>query len=278
YLASLSMRHALFPATDPSLREPTAESIKSATLADLKSYYKYAFRPDLATIVVIGNIDPKRAATSIEKYFGDWKASGPKPPTELPAAPPNDAGVVAVPDATRVQDRVLLAETLALTRDDADYYPLALGNAVLGGGFYTARLSVELHKKAGLVYSVGSALQAGPNRSAFLVQYASDPENVGKAAAIVRQELERMQKNPVDREELDRVKAMVLRQIPLGEASEQAIARGFISRVDLGLRLDEPVIAAKRYIAISPKDVQAAFAKWLRPEDLVRITQGPVPK
>jgi zinc protease len=277
YLSSRALREALFPKSDPSLREATEETVKGLTHDDVLEYYRYAFRPDLTTIVVIGRITPEQAAKTIEKYFGEWKAEGPKPPTELPAAPLNEAAIVAVPDATRVQDVVVLGQTLALTRTDPDYYTLTLGNAVLGGGFYSSRLSVELRKKTGLVYSVGSDLQSGPNRSVYFVQYASDPDNVARAAAIAQREIEGMQKEAVPESELRRVKAMLLRQIPLDEASVGAIARGFISRRRLDLPLDEPVNAARRYIDLSGQDVQAAFRKWLRPEDFVRVSRGPVP-
>jgi zinc protease len=60
-----------------------------------------------------------------------------------------------VPDSSRVQDKVTLAETLTLTRTNADYYALQLGNHVLGGGFYATRsVSRPCAKKAGLVYFV----------------------------------------------------------------------------------------------------------------------------
>lgn len=272
---SRALREALFPDSDPSLREPTRASVESITHDDVLDYYRTAFRPDLATIVVIGRITPEEARRTIEKYFGAWKAEGPKPATELPKAPPNDAAIVAVPDATRVQDAVVLGQTLALTRADPDYYALELGNAVLGGGFYSSRLSVELRKKAGLVYSIGSDLQAGPNRSVYFVQYASDPANVARAAAIVRREIEAMQTEPPAELELRRVKAMLLRQIPLSESSVDAIGRAFIGRTVLDLPLDEPLHAARRYIDLSPTDVQSAFKKWLRPEDFVRVSQGP---
>jgi zinc protease len=87
-----------------------------------------------------------------------------------------------------------------------------------------------------------------------------------------------MQEKPVPQEELDRVKAMVLRQLPLGEASVDDIARGFIDRTEFDLPLDEPTLAAKKYAAMTAAEIQAAFAKWVRPNDLVRITQGPAPK
>jgi zinc protease len=278
HLAGRSLRAALFPATDPSQREATAESVAALTLDDVRDYYRHAFRPDLTTIVVMGKVTPDEARATIEKYFGGWSASGPAPSTDLPAAPPNHASAAAVPDASRVQDEVTLAETLPLTRTDDDYYALELGNAVLGGGFYSSRLSVDLRKNSGLVYSVGSFLQAGKNRSVYFVEYACDPVNVGKAGAMVKNELEKMQDKPVPAEELDRVKALLVRQIPLGEDSVAEIAQALIGRTDLGLPLDEPSIAARRYIALEPAEVQAAFRKWIRPNDLVRVSQGPAPQ
>ncbi len=186
--------------------------------------------------------------------------------------------MVAVPDESRVQDTVILAQTVAMNRSHPDYYALELGNAVLGGSFYSTRLSIDLRKNAGLVYSVGSSVQAGRTRANYYVQYASDPENVTKANAIVVRELKQMQDTPVSAGELVRVKALLLRQIPLGESSITQIARGLSGRWDLDLPLDEPTLAAQRYIALGPADIQAAFKKWIRPEDLVRVSQGPTPQ
>ncbi len=158
FLADRALREALFPATDPSLRDATAKSVSSLTMADLKAYYTKVFRPDETTIVVMGKITPEEAEAAVLRSFGAWKAVGPKPQTDLPAAPPNKAVVVAVPDHSRVQDSVMLAETMGLTRTDPSYYALKLGNAVLGGGFYSTRLSIDLRKNAGLVYTVDSSL------------------------------------------------------------------------------------------------------------------------
>ena len=278
FLTRHSLRQALFPATDPSLRMATPASIRALTPDAVQAYYHAAFRPDLATIVVIGKVTPQQALTVIQKYFGSWKAAGPKPPTDLPQVPPNRPNVVAVPDSSRVQDIVVLAQTLPLTRNNPDYYPLQLGNAVLGGSFYSTRLSIALRKQSGLVYSVDSMLEAGRTRSAYLVEYACDPPNVDRAAAMVRREIADMQRAPVGPQELLRVKELLVRQIPLGESSVDAIAGGIINRVDLGLPLDEPTIAAQRYIGLDPAQIEAAFRKWMRPDDLVRVSEGPAPK
>jgi len=277
FLTRHSLRQVLFPPADPSLRMATPASIGALTPAQVRAYYQKAFRPDLTTIVVIGKVTAQQAQSVIAKYFGSWKATGPKPPTELPQVPPNTSKVVAVPDSSRVQDIVVLAQTLPLTRSDPDYYPLELGNAVLGGSFYSTRLSIALRKENGLVYSVDSTLQAGRTRGAYLVEYACDPPNVVKAAAMVRREIADMQRTPVGKEELLRIKELLVRQIPLGESSVEAIAGGIISRVDLGLPLDEPTIAARRYIELGPAQIEAAFRKWMRPSDLVRVSEGPDP-
>ena len=87
-----------------------------------------------------------------------------------------------------------------------------------------------------------------------------------------------MQSAAVGADELLRVKALLLRQIPLAEASVDGIAHGLIERRELNLPLDEPAIAARRYIELTPEQVQAAFQKWMRPDDLVRVTQGPAPQ
>jgi zinc protease len=244
----------------------------------VRSYYQSAFRPDLSTIVMVGKITPEQARATIEKYFGAWTGVGPKPEIDLPRVPANGSRMIAVPDASRVQDSVVLAETLGLARSDPDYYALELGSSVLGGGFYSTRLSIDLRKNSGLVYSVGSAVQAGKTRSAYMVNFACDPENVSKASAIVLRELKNMQASPVSEGELARVKALLIRQIPLGQASVVDIARALIQRWDLDLPLDEPSIAAGRYIALSLNEVQAAFKKWIRPDDLVQVSQGPGPR
>ena len=277
FLTQRSLRAALYPADDPSLRLSTPETVRSLTLKDINAYYTQVFRPDLTTIVVIGKVDPLSARATIEKYFGAWQANGPKPPVDLPTAPANQSHEVVVPDASRVQDRVVLAQNLALTRQDSDYYPLQLGNAVLGGSFYSTRLSIDLRKNSGLVYGVVSVLQAGRTRSVYLVEYASDPQNVIKAANMVAREVTTMQDTPVGADELTRVKACLLRQIPLSEAGVEEIAHGLLGRADLGLPLDEPTRAAQRYIELGSGDVQQAFRKWLRPSDLVRVTEGPPP-
>jgi zinc protease len=277
YLSDRALRTALFPKGDPALRQATAATVSSLTLRDVKAYYRNVIRPDLTTLAVIGNVSPEKARSIIEKYFGDWKAEGPKPETVLPQVPPNPPSTIVVPNSSRVQDKVVLAETVGLDRYHPDYYALQLGNHVLGGGFYATRLFQDLREKTGLVYSVSSSFDVGKSRGIYGVEYACDPPNVSKARAIVERNLHEMQTTPVSHEALRQAKAMLLREITLSESSLENIAHGFLARADLDLPLNEPIVAAQRYVNLTAEQVKAAFAKWLRPRDLVQVSEGPQP-
>ena len=279
YLTSRALDAGLYPKNDPVQREATPKTVKSLTNQNVRDYYARTFRPDLTTIVIIGNVTPEQARTVVDKYFGDWKSSGAPPPTDLPPVPVNSPAVTAVPDQSRVQVNASLAETLGgLNRFNPDYYALELGNHVLGGGFYATRLYQDLRENAGLVYFVSSSFGVGKTRSVYRVDYACDPQNVSKARAVVERDLKAMQTTLVGADDLRQAKAMLLRQIPLGEASVDSIAGGLMSRATIGLPLDEPSIAAHHYLALNAGQVQAAFAKWLRPKDLVQVTEGPNPQ
>jgi zinc protease len=278
YLTKRALRAALFPKGDPTLREATPGTVQSLTLEDIRSYYQKVFRPDLTAIVVIGNVTPERARAVIEKYFGSWKASRPKPETLLPSVPPNKPSVTAIPNSSRIQDKVILAQTLGLTRSNPDYYALELGNHVLGGGFYATRLYKDLRERTGLVYYVASSFDVGRTRSLYIVSYGCDPPNVNKARNIVERDLKEMQATPVPPEQLQLAKALLLREIPLKGSSTEAIAQGLLHRATHDLPLDEPILAANRYVELTAEEVKAAYTKWLRPGDLLEITEGPSSK
>jgi zinc protease len=277
YRAGRALNAALLPPKDPVLRETTPETVSSLSLDDVKNYYAKTIRPDLTTIVVIGDITPEEARTAIEKSFGEWKHEGSKPEVDLPRVPPNKPSAENVPDPTQIQDSVDLSEIIPITRFDSDYYPLQLGNHVLGGGFYATRLYHDLRQVTGYVYNVEVALNAQKTRTVFTVAYGCDPQNVSKARQLIQRDLIDMQKENVSPAELQQAKALLLRQLPLAESSEDGVANALVRRAQIGLPLDEPTRAATRFYDLSADDVRAAFAKWIRPDDFVQIVRGPAP-
>jgi zinc protease len=278
YRTSRALDLALLPPGDPVLREATPATLGSVTLADVKQFHAATIRPDLTTIVVIGNVSPDEAKAVISKWFGDWKAEGPKPETTLPAIPVNKASAANVPDPQAVQDSVVLAQQLNLNRFDPDYYPLQLGNHVLGGGFYATRLYHDLRQVAGYVYNVDVSMDASKTRASYAVTYGCDPDKVSKARALIQRDLDQMRTQDVSPDELHLAKALLLRSIPLGESSEEGVAQGLLHRAVIGLPLDEPIIAAKKYFELSADQVKAAFARQVRLDDFVQVVRGPAPQ
>ena len=260
------------------LRETTPATVSKVTLDDVKQYHDSTVRPDLTTIVVIGDVTADEAKSVIEKWFGDWKASGPKPNTTLPPVPVNKSAAVTVPDPERVQDQVVLAEQLHLNRFDPDYYPLQLGDHVLGGGFYATRLYHDLRQVSGLVYNVDVSLDASKTRASYSVEYGCDPQNVSKARAIIVRDLNQMRSEGVSEDELHLAKALLLRGIPLSAGSEDALAGQLLGRAEIGLPLDEPVQAARKYMQLTADDVKNAFARHVSTDDLVQVVRGPAPQ
>jgi zinc protease len=279
YRVARAVSVGLLPKADPALREATPETVSSIALDDVKKYYAQTVRPDLTTIVIIGDVTPEEANNVVGKWFGgDWKASGAKPDVTLPRVPLNAVSAVTVPDPSQLQNSVNLSEVVGITRFDADYYSLQLGNHVLGGGFYATRLYHDLRQVNGYVYNVDVHMNATKTRTVYAITYACDPANVSKARQLIERDLASMQKENVTPAELQQAKALLLRQLPLGESSEDAVAGALLARAQLHLPLDEATRAAKRYISMSADDVRLAFAKWIRPDGFVQVVRGPAPQ
>ena len=277
YRTSRALDLALLPGGDPELREATPATVGKVKLTDVKQYHAATIRPDLTTIVVIGDVSPSEAREVIEKWFGDWKANGPKPETTLPAVKANKPSTVNVPDREQIQDSVILAEELSMNRFDPDYYPLQLANHVLGGGFYATRLYHDLRQTTGYVYNVDVNLEASKTRASYSVTYGCNPENVQKARVLIQRDLDQMRTDEVSADELHQAKALLLRQITLSESSEESVAGGLLGRAQIGLPLDEPIRAAKKYFELTADEVKEAFSRQMRAGDLVQIVRGPAP-
>jgi zinc protease len=165
-----------------------------------------------------------------------------------------------------------------MRRTDPDWAPLLLATTALTGGFYSSILYHDLREVHGYVYSVGSAQHTGKTRSSYQVTYACDPQNIVPAEAAVIADLQRVQTTPLSQNDLLRAKALLLGDVPIQQSSYSGVTTMFLRFSSQGLPLDEYQIDAQHYLGASAAQVQAAFAKWIRPTGFVRIVTGPGPK
>jgi zinc protease len=277
FLNSMHLSRALYPANDPVLRYATPKSVAGLTLADVKTYYQQVFRPDMTTIVIVGDVTPADARKVAEAAFGSWKATGAKPVTDYPAVPANKPSEFNTPDSSAVQDSVTLAQTIPMNENSADRYALYMGSQILGGGF-DAHLMQDLRVKAGLVYGVYSSVSLEKQRGTFNVNLGCDPDKVGQARALVVRDVRQMQTTPVTDKELHAAKGKMLRQLALGGSSFGSIAQNFLSLSLQGKPLDADAIAAQKYMDMTAAQIQAVFKQDVRPDGFVTAVKGPAPK
>jgi len=272
-----ALKEGLLPKADPGLRQATPESVNALTLQDVRDYFKQIYRPDMTTIVLVGDITPERAKAAVEKYFGGWRATGARPDVIPKPIPLNPPGYTVVPNPFASQDQVLIGQTLDLNLHDPDRYALTLGNDVLGGNGFASRLMVDVRVKHGYAYGAGSGMQFDRSRSIFYVQYGSDPDKVAPVNQLVLDNVLAMQTTPVTATELDNARQYEIRSIPVEVSSVNRIARALLNWSYKGEPLNQPMVAADHYLHLSAQQVQDAFRKYLRPKNLVQVVQGPAP-
>ena len=274
YLYQRAITNARVPPGDPLRRQATPDTVMSLQPADVADFYHRTYRPDLTTIVVVGDVTPAEALRVVSRDFGGWTAAGPKPAIDLPPIGPSQTASIHVPDPSAVQDSVTLTEDLELPVANPDRFTLMLGNTILGGGF-SSRLYRDLRIKSGYVYGVDSALDWTRTRGDYTVTFGSDPQNVAKARQLALQDIKEMQTDPVGDAELTMAKAQMLRKVAMQRDSTDAIAGVYLHETNLGLPLDTPQIAAEHYLAANATQIQDAFQKWIRPQDMAQVVKGP---
>jgi zinc protease len=232
----------------------------------------------MTTLVIVGDVTPQLAKAEVEKYFGGWNATGPKPDVVPKPVVSNPASYTVVPNAYASQDQVLLGQMLDLNIHNPDRYALQLGNEVLGGNGFASRLMVDIRVNHGYAYGAGSGMQFDRSRSIFYVQYGSDPGKVRPVDGLIVKNIDAMRGTAVKPDELTNAKQARIRSIPLGVSSVNAIARSLLEWSINGEPLDEPMVAAKHYLDLSATQVQDTFKKYVNPAHLVQVVQGPAPK
>ena len=276
FLAEVSLDRALYPPGDPERRVATPQTVSALSLDDVKSWFATAYRPDLTTIAIVGDVTPERARAVVERAFGTWHATGPAPNVDASPVPDNAPANIHIPAAGRMQSSVSLVQTLGFGRSHPDYAALRVANAALSGGFSSVFFD-DLRQRTGYVYSVDSSVDVSMARATFTVTYGAAPQNVSRADQLIAADLLRTQREPFGAQRLQEAKAMLVGEVTSRRRSYAGIAHVLLEAAVHGLPLDQDLIDARHALAVSPEHVRAAMAKWIRPSGFVRIVEGPAP-
>jgi zinc protease len=264
----------LLASNDPTLHQPTAQSVGAITREDLLAFTARYWRPDLTTIAVVGDLPPEQVRNQLETAFGSWQASGPKPDAHLMPIPPASQGRDYIGTAAN-QVYIRLGQP-AISRSNPDYDTFMVLNQILGAsGAFESRLWQELRQKRGLVYSVNSSLEADADRGDLRIELNASPQRVVEAVQFVRQELERLQQEPVSATELQEAKVRLAGDALLEQASSTGQAKQLLDIAVNNLPLNYYRTLNERFERISAADVQRVAREYLRPSHLVEVYAGP---
>ena len=183
------------------------ESVERVKLADVDLFYKRYFLPNNAYLVIVGDVDVGDLKKQVKKLFGKWKKKNlsTDPIPDVTNVSTTQIDFVNMPNA--VQTEVTVQNTVSLRKKDADYFPLLIANGILGGGG-EARLFLNLREDKG--YTYGSYSSMGNNKyTASRFRASASVRNAVVDSAVVEllYEIDRMKKEVVSDEELNRAKA-----------------------------------------------------------------------
>jgi zinc protease len=276
--ASLTLSAALwdpaFPYHWPTIGSP--EDIRAATLEDVREFFRRWYGPNNASLAIAGDFDPKAARRMIEKWFGPIPASGPPEHRYPEPAPLTAEKRVTLEDNVELPRLYVAWQTpKALAPGDAALDMLA---SVLGEG-KSARLVKRLVMDERMAQGVSAAQHSQKLASMFLVVATPKPgQPLDRLLAEIDEEIARLQKEPPAKAELERAvnkveSSAVFAIEPVGGFSGRAALLNYYY-----FAAGDPGFLPKdiaRYRQVSPEDVRAAAARWLKKDARVVLTVLP---
>lgn len=250
----------------------TPTSVASLTQEAVVAFHQQRYRPDSALLVFTGDIAPDAAWALAEEAFGDWVSPAPAAETRDLDGPPPPPRIVVV-DQPGAGQAMVMAVSRSVSRQDPDYFPVLVANAVLGGGF-TSRLSSEIRTKRGLSYSAGSSLNPRSESGTLFASAQTRNDAAVEVAELIMGEITRLPTAEVTQAELAARKTMQLGSF--GRSIETADGLGALitNMAVYGVPLSGLASFARDVEAVTPDQVQAAAAEHLSPAGISLVIVG----
>jgi zinc protease len=249
----------------------TEASVKSLTTTDLQSYYQTNFKPNNATLIIVGDVNPARIEQRVNELLGGWQRGN--VPQLTYGEPPKPATttiyLVDKPGAAQSSFRI---GGVGVPRSTKDYFALTVMNTILGGSF-SSRLNQNLRETRGYTYGAGSRFDmrraAGPfTASAEIVAAKTD-----SALLEFMKELNGIRQS-IPADELSRAKRYLQLQLPGNFETTQQIAAALVPVALYGLPLDYYNHYVQSIEGVTQADVNRVAQQYVNPGSLAIVIVG----
>ena len=250
---------------------PTDEQLSAYTIDDAKSFYAENFGAQRSHVYVAGKFDTAAVRAAIESAFGEWKR-GPDVFTNVPTPVDGKVVVDVVDRPGAVQSNLYLGIPVVAPGED-DYIAMQISNTLLGG-FFSSRITRNIREDKGYTYSPFSMLSTR-YKDAYWAQVAAVTTNVtGPAMQEIMKEIDELQKTPPSEDELQGVKNYASGVFVLQNSTRGGIIAQ-LSNLDLHELPDEYLTSwVSKVHALTPEQISATVAKYLRQEDMTLVVVG----
>ncbi len=252
----------------------TSESVARLTRDEVVKFYREVFRPDTTLVAVVGDVTVDEARREVLARFGGW----PKPATPLPKVPLAQPG--GPPRSESIKRELTQATILmgrqAINQKDPDYAALAVASYIFGGGS-ASRLYLRLREQGGLVYSAYGYPAPGKYGSAYYVNAQTRTPEVPQVIRLIREELDRMRKEPVSEAELRLAKDYLIGSYFFRLETSSKVASYLVSVEDNGLGLDYPDRYKAAVAKVTAADVMRVANRFFVPDSYHQVIIGDVP-
>lgn len=260
----------------PLANSPTVQSIANISVTDLQKFHKQFYRGDRMIVSIVGDVSKAEAVEIVQGLLQRVPQSGPAiaklPVFERSPVEPLSQREVSIPFDSQ-QAHIAMGMT-AVTRSNPDYFPLLVGNYVLGGGGFVSRLMSEVREQRGLAYSVFSYFAPGKDAGIFQAGLQTKNDQATLALEVMSSSIAQFITDGPSQSELAAAKANLINGYPLRIDNNRKLLDNVSSIAWNNLPLDTMEVWTKQVEAVSLEQVKAAFQKYLAMDRMKIVVLG----
>jgi len=264
----------------PLANSPSVQSITNINATDLQQFHKQFYRGDRMIVSIVGDVSKAEAAEIVQSLLQKVPQSG-SPIAKLPEfnrspIEPLSQRKIDIPFDSQ-QAHIAMGMT-AVTRSNPDYFPLLVGNYILGGGGFVSRLMSEVREKRGLAYSVSSYFAPGKDVGIFQAGLQTKNDQATLALEVLSTTITQFITNGPTQAELDAAKANLMNGYPLRIDNNRKLLDNVSSIAWNNLPLDTMDVWTKQVEAVSLEQVKQAFQNYLAMDRMKIVVLGAINK